>query len=117
MDISALYSICLLSFAPLCLLLSASQIKQKTETSGEDLCDIWKERNDRDGAGSNNQKEASRKSLRFLSWAHSREYREENNFLQAKMRGMCDIFNNFALNCIVIQGGDSQIYIKSGNVY
>lgn len=34
LDISALYPICLLSFAPLCLLLSASQLKQKQKLLG-----------------------------------------------------------------------------------
>lgn len=34
LDISGLYSICVLSFAPLCLLLSASQLKQKQKLLG-----------------------------------------------------------------------------------
>lgn len=38
---------------------------------------------------------------------HIHRENSEENFLQTKMRGICDIFNNFALNCIVIQRGDS----------
>lgn len=54
LDISALYSHSIIIFTPYASPSFCLSTKTKTETSGEEVCDIWKERDDRDDTRSDN---------------------------------------------------------------